>query len=76
MNVLTSLPEWSYYLIQGVSISCLLVVSAIILGRAGRSPYWALLVIVPYVAIVAIWALAFVRWPSAPTGEGARAAAE
>jgi hypothetical protein len=34
-----------------------------ILKRIGLSPWWALLCFVPVVALLALWMLAFIRWP-------------
>jgi uncharacterized membrane protein YhaH (DUF805 family) len=43
-----------------------------VLRRAGYSAWWALLVLVPLVNLVALWVFAYVRWPavdrSAPRG--------
>ena len=33
------------------------------LKRIGFSPWWALLCFFPFVAILALWMLAFIRWP-------------
>ncbi len=44
-----------------------------VLRRAGYSPWWALLVLVPLVNLVALWVFAYVRWPAideAPSGRG------
>jgi uncharacterized membrane protein YhaH (DUF805 family) len=35
-----------------------------VLKRAGYSPWWALLVLVPLVNLVALWVFAYVRWPA------------
>ncbi len=35
-----------------------------VLGKAGRSGWWCLLMIVPLVQIVPIWIFAFARWPA------------
>ena len=35
-----------------------------VLRRAGFSPWWALLVLVPLVNLVALWVFAYMRWPS------------
>lgn len=59
------LPEWVSYLIRGLSLTFLLCFSAVILSRAGRNPYWALLTIVPFAIPLAVWVLAYVRWPEA-----------
>jgi hypothetical protein len=41
----------------------LMAFSAIALTRAGRSPYWAIFVVIPYFMIVMVWLFAFCRWP-------------
>jgi hypothetical protein len=33
------------------------------LKRIGFSPLWALLCFFPFLAIIGLWALAFIRWP-------------
>ena len=33
------------------------------LRRIGFSPWWALLCFFPFFAILALWVLAFIRWP-------------
>jgi len=35
-----------------------------IVRRVGYSGWWALLMIVPGVNVIALWALAFIRWPA------------
>jgi uncharacterized membrane protein YhaH (DUF805 family) len=35
-----------------------------VLRRAGYSPWWALVVLVPLVNLVALWVFAYVRWPA------------
>jgi hypothetical protein len=37
---------------------------ALIIGRTGRSRWWVLAFFVPLVNVVALWVLAFVRWPA------------
>jgi hypothetical protein len=34
-----------------------------ILGRIGLSPFWSVLALVPFVNLIALWALAFTDWP-------------
>lgn len=36
-----------------------------ILGRMGLPRWWTLVALVPYLNIVALWVVAFVRWPKA-----------
>jgi uncharacterized membrane protein YhaH (DUF805 family) len=35
-----------------------------VLRRAGYSPWWVLLVLVPLVNLVALWMFAYMRWPA------------
>lgn len=35
-----------------------------VLRRAGHSPWWVLLVLVPVVNLVALWVFAYTRWPA------------
>ena len=35
-----------------------------VLRRAGHSPWWALVVLVPLANLVALWVFAYVRWPA------------
>lgn len=59
------MPEWAHYLIRGIAMCALMCFSAVILSRAGRSPYWAAAAIVPvpYLLPVLVWVFAFCRWP-------------
>jgi hypothetical protein len=41
-----------------------------VLRRAGYSPWWALLVLVPLVNLVALWVFAYVRWPAIDGASG------
>lgn len=59
-----AIPEWLSYLVGGLTIFVMMASAAVIAARAGRNPYWALFVIVPFLAPVMIWAFAYVRWPS------------
>lgn len=56
------LPEWGRYLLQGIFLFCQLATGAVVVGRAGKSPYWALLIVIPYVQIAAIWGFAYSKW--------------
>ncbi|HYD16938.1 MAG TPA: hypothetical protein VEF76_00500 [Patescibacteria group bacterium] len=59
------LPEWARFVLAGIAIFALMASTSVILARAGRSPYWALLVVIPYMPVVLIWLFAFARWPNA-----------
>lgn len=34
-----------------------------ILGRTGLSPFWSVLVLIPFVNLIALWVFAFIDWP-------------
>lgn len=46
--------------------------SMVVLQKAGRSRWWALLVFFPFLYLVGIWVLAFTEWPAQPQGAGSR----
>jgi len=37
-------------------------------GKAGFSPWWVLLAIVPIVNIIMLWVFAYAKWPALPDG--------
>ena len=56
------LPQWGEYLLEGILIFIGIASAAVVLTRMGRSPYFAFLLLIPYVPIVAVWYLAFTPW--------------
>lgn len=56
------MPVWVDHLARGMLLCGMMVFSAIVLARAGRTPYWALLTVVPYGFILGLWLFAFVVW--------------
>lgn len=38
--------------------------ATVILGKAGYSRAWAVLMIVPIVGLIALWVFAFAKWPA------------
>jgi hypothetical protein len=58
------MPEWLLYLAKGISIFLMMAFSAVILQRAGRSPYYALFWLLPWVQVVLLWVFAFQKWPA------------
>jgi hypothetical protein len=56
-------PLWGQYLAQGLLMFGLMSFSAVILSRAGRSPYWAIFTVMPYFIVAAVWVLALTSWP-------------
>ena len=47
-----------------VAIVVFLGLAAIILGKAGYSGWWALLMLIPIVNLVMLWSFALRRWPA------------
>jgi hypothetical protein len=41
-----------------------IVMIARVLRRAGYSPWWVLLLLVPLVNLIALWVFAYARWPA------------
>jgi hypothetical protein len=60
----TSLPDWAELLVRGLYLGLLMCAAAVAASRAGRSPYWGLCAIVPFLIIAVTWALAFCEWPT------------
>jgi hypothetical protein len=61
-------PYWLYLLIVGLYVAALIGLAGWVLARTGRSPLWSLLLLVPTVNVVAIWALAYAKWPRFEAG--------
>jgi hypothetical protein len=64
-----ALPDWLSYLIVVVVMTWTACMAGVALGKAGRSPVWALLVFLPYLFTIGLWILALGRWPREP-GQG------
>lgn len=56
------IPLWLEYLVAGLTIGYFVSICGVILTKAGKSPWWALAMLIPYVQIVAVWFFAFSRW--------------
>lgn len=55
--------SWQEMLIVSILGAILVAMAGMIAGRAGRAPYWGLLMLFPVLQIVFFWVLAFIRWP-------------
>ncbi|CAO3441853.1 hypothetical protein F1643_04775 [Azospirillum sp. INR13] len=64
-------------LIGSIVTTYTLIAGGWVLAKAGRSPLWILLLLFPYLNVVAVWVFAYMRWPfvdrpsspSVPDGE-------
>jgi len=57
------MPLWLEYLLKGITIFGMLVFSGIVATKAGRNPYYALFLLIPFLQIAVVWAFAFLPWP-------------
>ena len=46
-----------------------------ILDRAGLSPLWSVLALIPVVNLIALWLFAYAEWPKLPSKSGSGSAA-
>lgn len=60
--------SWQEMLIMSLLGAFLVLCGGMIAGRAGRAPFWGLLLLLPIVQIIAIWIFAFMRWPRVKDG--------
>ena len=58
-----SLSPWVSMSIVGVCVATAIGLAGFILARAGYKPLWALLLLVPTVNVLALWVLAFRKFP-------------
>jgi hypothetical protein len=58
---------FGHWVIFAVMMAVVLYPIGRILDRIGLSPFWCLLVLIPLVNLLALWALAFVDWPKKGT---------
>lgn len=63
MEILFDTTTWQSLLVQSVILTYVLVAGGWVLAKAGRSPLWVLFLMIPHVAVIAIWAFAYSRWP-------------
>lgn len=51
------------YLFKGLVVFATLSLSAVVIGRTGRSPYLSLLLLFTPLNIILLWWLAYTKWP-------------
>lgn len=60
---LGDMAPWLSHLIVSLVITYTLCIFGLVFLRTGRSPLWALVFLIPYAGVIALWVLAYVRWP-------------
>lgn len=63
MDIFLDTSSWQSLLVQSLILTYMLVAGGWVLAKAGRSPLWVLFLVIPHIAVIAIWAFAYVRWP-------------
>lgn len=61
LDLLRLLPSWAAMTLYGLLLSFQIVAGAFLLARIGRTPLWALLLLLP--VPIAPWFFALCRWP-------------
>ena len=51
------------YTILGVLLCIALIMAGLALAKMRLSPLWVLLLLVPFVAPLSFWVLAYIKWP-------------
>ncbi len=61
-ETMNDLGFWSL-LVGAIVTTYTLIAGGWVLAKAGRSPLWILLLLFPYLNVVAVWVFAYMRWP-------------
>lgn len=64
METVLGLEPWLGYSIIACLLTYFVSAAGWVLARAGRSPVWVMLLLIPWVNVAAIWAFAYTRWPA------------
>jgi hypothetical protein len=59
------LDAWQSHLIFSLLTVPKLIFAGWMFAKAGRSPLWAMFLLIPYTEVLAVWGLAYARWPFA-----------
>jgi hypothetical protein len=53
----------THWIVFAVFVAAVLYPVGRILDRIGFSPFWSVLVMIPFVNLIGLWGLAFIDWP-------------
>jgi hypothetical protein len=62
--------SWGHWIIFFLTCAVLLVPAGKILSRAGWNGWLCLVLLVPFVNVIALWYFAFARWPALQNKSG------
>ena len=63
-------PGWISLLIVSLAITYSICVFGVAFGKMGRSPYWGLAFLLPFLGTILLWAFGLSRWPQSGGDEG------
>ena len=63
-------PAWLSLLIASLAITYAICVFGIVFGKMGRSPYWGLAFLFPFLGTIVLWTFGLGRWPQKPRDPG------
>jgi len=63
--LLGDMPGWLSLLIVSLAITYSICVFGVAFGKMGRSPYWGLVFLLPFLGTILLWAFGLGRWPQA-----------
>lgn len=75
LTLLQFLPDWLSLTLVSISFAWTLCMFGVIAGKAGRSPIWGLLFLLPCAGLPVLWWLAYARWPVRNSAAAATAGA-
>lgn len=64
IEALQALGTWQLPLVISLLTMAEISMAGFVLARAGRSPLWALVLLIPYLHVIALWGFAYARWPA------------
>lgn len=70
METILGLEPWQGYLVIALILTYTVSIGGWAVAKAGRSPLWVLLLLIPYLNVLAVWAFAYARWPALERRDG------
>jgi hypothetical protein len=65
LTAILQLEPWLSHLIFSLLTVPKLIFAGWAFAKAGRSPLWAMFLLIPYTEVIALWVFAYIRWPFA-----------